>query len=115
MQIMLVLLVLAVLTLVTLAGIFVASLLLGGMLAASKRARLLAPVFLVVVPASAVGALIGGALVGYFAVQANSALIFLGPVGGLLAGGAAGLSVGTAGALVWWWRISRRNRQEIAS
>ena len=114
MQIVLVLLILAVLVVVTLAGILVGSLLLGGMLAATKRARIMAPVFLVVVPASAVGALAGGVLVGYFAVQANDNLVFLGPLGGLIIGGAAGLSVGTAGALFCWWRISRKKLPEVA-
>jgi len=107
------LIILAILTIVTLAGILVGSLLLGGMLAASKRARLVAPVFLVVVPASAIGALAGGVLVGYYSVKANDNLALLGPVGGLIAGGAAGLSVGTAGALFWWWRISRGARADV--
>jgi len=57
--------------------------------------------------------LVGGILVGYFAVRANDSLVLLGPLGGLVAGGAAGLSVGTAGALFWWWRIARMNREEI--
>ena len=107
MQIMLVLVILAVLAVVTLGGILVGSLLLGGMLVASKRARLIAPVFLVVAPAAVVGALAGGIVVGYFAVRADENLVLFGPLGGLIAGGAAGLSVGTAGALFWWWRISR--------
>ena len=107
MQIFALLIILAALVLVMLAGIFIASLLLGGMLFASQHGRLIAPVFLVVVPASAVGALVGGVLVGYFAARANDSLVFAGSFGGLVLGGAAGLSAGTAGALFWWWRLSR--------
>ena len=112
MQVFLVLLVLAVLVLVTLVGITISSLLLGGMLAATERARILAPVFLIVVPSTAIGALVGGILVGYLAVEANESAIFLGPLAGLIAGGAAGLSIGTAAALFWWWRKSRSRRVE---
>jgi hypothetical protein len=107
MQIFLVLLILAALVLITLAGVFISSLLLGGMLAASKKAQLLTPIFLVVIPAAAAGALLGGIVVGYFAIKANDNLILLGPLGGLIAGGAAGLSIGTVGALIWWRKIAR--------
>jgi hypothetical protein len=115
MPIMMMLLILAILVIVTLAGIFIGSLLLGGMLSASKMARLLAPIFLVVIPASAVGALTGGILVGYFAVKSNGDYVFVGTLGGLFAGGAAGLSVGTAVALFWYWRISLKNRKEAST
>jgi hypothetical protein len=111
MQIMAALFILALLILVTLIGVLIGSLLLGGMLGATKRARIIAPIFLVVIPVSVVGALAGGILIGYFAVKANDNLILLGPLGGIIAGGVAGLAVGIAGALFWWWRISRANRR----
>jgi hypothetical protein len=110
MQIMLLLVILAVLVVVTLFGIFIGSLLLGGMLSTSKVAKWLAPIFFIVVPMAAMGALAGGVLIGYLAVSADERLILIGPVGGLITGGASGLSVGTVIALLWWRRIARQNR-----
>src|SRR5947207_7532428 len=108
MAIVLVLLLLAVAALVTLAAILVGSLVFGGILVATSRARFLAPIFFVLIPSMVITTLLGGVIVGYFAVRTNENLIFLGPIGGLVLGGLIGLSVGLAGALFWWWRISRR-------
>jgi hypothetical protein len=107
MQIVLVLVVLAAAVLAMLGGVLVGSLLLGGMLSATKRARVFAPLFLLVIPGTVAGSLAGGIFIGYWAVKANENLIVLGPLGGLVVGGASGLGLGVAGALFWWWRMSR--------
>jgi hypothetical protein len=107
MQIFLLLVALAAAVLAMLGGVLAGSLLLGGMLSATKRARVFAPLFLLVIPGTAAGALAGGMFIGYWAIKANENLIFLGPLGGLVVGGAGGLGLGLAGALVWWWRMSR--------
>jgi hypothetical protein len=108
MQIIVILLVLAAAALVTLGAILVSSLVFGGILVATSRARVLVPIFFVLIPSTVVSTLLGGVAVGYFAVRANENLIFLGPLGGLLLGGVTGLSVGLVGALLWWWRMSHR-------
>ena len=107
MPIVIILLILAIAVLVTLGAILVGSLIFGGILLTTARARVLVPIFFVLVPVTVVGALVGGATVGYFSVRANENLIFLGPLGGLILGGITGLAVGLAGALFWWSRISR--------
>jgi hypothetical protein len=107
MAIALVLLILAVSVLVTLAAIISGSFIFGGVLLATARARVLVPIFFVIVPNTVVGALVGGVTVGYFLVRSNENLIFLGPLGGLVIGTIIGFTVGIAGALFWWWRMSR--------
>jgi hypothetical protein len=107
MAIVLVLLVIAAAVLLTLGAVFVGSLIFGGILLTTKRARVLVPVFFLIVPATLVGSLAGGVIIGYYSVRANENLIFLGPVGGLIAGGISGLLLGLGGALLWWWRMSR--------
>jgi len=115
MQIVVILLVLAAAALVTLGAILVSSLVFGGILVATSRARVLVPIFFVLVPSTVISSLLGGVTVGYFAVRANENLIFLGPLGGLILGGVTGLSVGLAGALFWWWRMSRRTHTPAES
>ena len=110
MQIIVILLILAAAALVTSGAILVGSLVFGGILVATSRARVLVPIFFVLIPATVVSAVLGGVTVGYFAVRSNDNFIFLGPLGGLLLGGVTGLAVGLAGALFWWWRMSRRPR-----
>jgi hypothetical protein len=107
MAIVLVLIVIAAVILLTLGAVFVGSLIFGGILLTTKRARVLVPVFFLIVPATLLGSLAGGVLIGYFSVRANENLIFLGPVGGLIVGGVAGLLLGLGGALLWWRRMSR--------
>lgn len=107
MQIILVLLILAAAVLLTLGAVLVGSLVLGGVFLCTKRARVLVPIFFLIVPATILSSLAGGVIVGYFSIRANENLVFLGPVGGLLAGGVAGLFLGLAGALIWWVRIAR--------
>jgi hypothetical protein len=110
MQIVLVLFLFAAAVLLMLGAGLVGSLILGGVFLSTKRARALAPIFLLIVPATITGALAGGVIVGYFSIRANESLLFLGPVGGLLSGGAAGLLLGLAGALIWWLRMARAAR-----
>jgi hypothetical protein len=107
MQIVLILLVLAAGVLLTLGAVFVGSLIFGGLLLYAKRAQIFVPIFFLIVPAMILGSLAGGIIVGYFAVRANENLIFLGPLGGLIIGGALGVSLGLIGAIFWWRRISR--------
>ena len=107
MQIVLILVVLAAAVLLTLGAVLIGSLVLGGVLASTKRTRFLVPVFFLLVPATVLGAVAGAVVVGYFAVKANDSLIFLGPLGGLVAGGIGGLLLGLVGALLWWRRMSR--------
>jgi hypothetical protein len=110
MQVIVILLILAAAALVTLGAILVSSLVFGGILVATSRARVLVPIFFVLIPSTIVSALLGGVTVGYFAVRANDNFIFLGPLGGLFLGGVTGLAVGFGGALFWWWRMSRGPR-----
>src|SRR5215216_3436680 len=98
MAIVLVLLVIAAAVLLTLGAVFVGSLIFGGILLTTKRARVLVPVFFLIVPATLLGSLAGGVIIGYYSVRANENLIFLGPVGGLVAGGVVGLLLGLVGA-----------------
>jgi hypothetical protein len=107
MAIVLVLLVIAAGVLLTLGAVFVGSLIFGGILLATKRARVLVPVFFLIVPATLIGSLAGAVIIGFYSVRANESLIFLGPVGGLVIGGIAGLLLGLGGALLWWLRMSR--------
>jgi hypothetical protein len=111
MQIVLVLFILAAAVLLTLGAVLVGSLILGGVLLCTKRIRALVPIFFLIVPATILGSLAGGIIIGYFSIRANENLVFLGPVGGLLAGGVAGLLLGVAGALIWWFRIARAAKQ----
>jgi hypothetical protein len=101
-QIVFVVLVLAAAVLLSLGAALV-----GGILLTTKRARVLVPVFFLLVPATILGALAGGLLVGYLAVKANQNLLFLGPLAGLILGGVVGLLFGLVGAVFWWWRMSR--------
>jgi hypothetical protein len=107
MQIVLVLLVIAAAVLVTLGAVLLGSLIFGGLLLHAKRARVLVPIFFLIVPATVLGSLAGGAIVGYLAIRANENSVFLGPLGGLAIGAVAGLLIGLAGAVFWWRRISR--------
>ena|SRR3569623_1512226 len=108
MQIVLILVVLAAAVLLTLGAVLIGSLVLGGVVVTTKRTRFLIPVFFLLVPATVLGAVAGAIIVGYFAVKANDSLIFLGPLGGLVAGGIGGMLLGAFGALFWWRRMSRR-------
>lgn len=107
MQIVLILVALAGAVLLTLGAVLAGSLVFGAILATTRRARVLVPVFVFLVPATILGAVAGAIIVGYFAVKMNDSLIFLGPLGGLVAGGIGGVSLGSAAALYWWWRLSR--------
>jgi hypothetical protein len=107
MQIVLVLLVIAAAVLVTLGAVLVGSLIFGGLLLRAKRARVLVPIFFLIVPATSLGSLAGGVIVGYLSIRANENLVFLGPLAGLAIGAVAGLLFGLAGAVLWWRRIFR--------
>ena len=112
---MLILLLLAVAAVMTLGTILVGSILSGGILVATSRARVLVPIFFVFIPVTIISTVIGGVAVGYFTIRADENLILLGPLGGLIVGGLAGIAVGLAGALIWWWRMSRRARTPAQS
>ena len=111
MQIVLVLLIVAAAVLLTLGAVLVGSLVLGGVFLCMELVRVLVPVFFLIVPATILGSLAGGVIVGYFSIRTNENLVFLGPVGGLLAGGLAGLFLGLAGALIWWVRIAHATKR----
>jgi hypothetical protein len=111
MQIVLVLIVIAAAVIATLCAVLVGSLIFGGLLLTNKRARVFAPIFFAIVPATVLGAAAGAVIVGYLLVRANDNLIFLGPLGGLVAGGVTGFALGLAGALFWWWRLSRNTNR----
>jgi hypothetical protein len=111
MAIVLVLVIMAAAVLLTLGAVFVGSLIFGGLLLCTKRARIFVPIFFLILPATILGSLAGGVILGYFAVQDNENLIFLGPLGGLIFGGVVGLSLGLLGALFWWWWISRAGKR----
>ena len=102
-----VLLVIAAAILLTLGAVFAGSLVFGGLLSCAKRTRILVPIFFLIIPATVLGSLAGGVIVGYIAIRANENLVFLGPLGGLIIGGVVGLSLGLAGAAFWWWRVLR--------
>jgi hypothetical protein len=108
MAIVLILLLLAIAAITTLAAILVGSFVFGSILLATSRARVLIPIFFVLIPVTVVSTLLGGVTVGYVAVRVDENFIFLGPLGGLIIGGVVGVAVGLAGALFWWWRMSRR-------
>ena len=112
MQIVLVLVVLAVAVLLTCGAVLLGSLLLGGILLTRKRARVLVPVFFLLIPATILGGLAGGVILGYLAVRANGSLSVLGPLGGLIAGAFAGCLLGTVGAVFWWRRMPRSDRAD---
>lgn len=113
MQIVLVLLLLAMVAVLVLTGAFVVSLIIGVVLSRLPRAKLFAPIFLLIIPSAAVGALTGGIVIGYFAVQYDDHLIFLGPLGGSMIGAGIGLIVGATLATIWWLR--RKTRQQLPS
>jgi hypothetical protein len=105
-QIIALLVVIWALIVATLAAVIVAALIVGGMLSTYPRARAFVPLFLIVIPATAIGALFGGLAVGILSVRVDDALVLLGPLFGLILGGAAGLAVGLVLALVQWRRMA---------
>ena len=107
MFIVLILLAMAIAVLLAIGAIMIGSLLIGGILYTLKRARILLPVFLIIIPTATLGSLVGGLFIGSFLARANDHLIFLGPVGGFIAGGVGGLLLGLSGAAWWWWRMWR--------
>jgi hypothetical protein len=113
MQIVLILLLLATAVLAVLVALLVGSLALGGLLLIFKPVRVLAPLFLLVVPAAVLGSLAGGVFVGYSAFKYDENLVFLGPLGGLVLGGIAGGALGLLGAMLWWWLAARRASRGI--
>ncbi len=112
MPIVVAILALALFILVALLGCLVASLLIGGLLSAT-RARVFAPIFLAVVPSTVAGALLGGIVLVLIALRTDDTLIVLGPIAGLVAGGLAGFFVGLALAL-FSWRRTRVNQPDGA-
>ena len=58
-------------------AIMIGSLLIGGILYTLKRARILLPVFLIIIPTATLGSLVGGLFIGSFLARANDHLIFL--------------------------------------
>ncbi|MGI8966855.1 MAG: hypothetical protein ACR2H1_12320 [Limisphaerales bacterium] len=111
MAIVLILLVMAAAVLLTVGAVFVGSLLFGGFLLCTKRARVLVPIFFLIVPATVLGSLAGSVIVGYFAIRSNENLIFLGPLGGLVVGGIIGFLLGLVGVAFWWGRIAGTSKQ----
>ena len=107
MQVILLLLFLAAVTVLTLLGTLTISFLMGVVLSRFPKAKAIAPIFFIAVPASAIGALAGGIGIGYLAIRYNEHLIFLGPMGGIIIGGVVGLTVGTGVAGIWWLRRSK--------
>jgi hypothetical protein len=102
MQIMLVLFLLAVAGVLGLGGAFVISLVVGIVVSRTGGGKPFAPIFLLMIPSAAIGALSGGVAMGCWAVQHNDNLILLGPLGGIVIGGAIGLLAGTTLAAIWW-------------
>ena len=109
MQIVIVLLLLVVAVVLALVGAFSISLLLGVVLSRFPKAKPFAPVFILIIPCVAIGALSGGAGIGYLAIQHDENLTFLGPLGGIIIGGVVGLLVGTGLAVIW---CSRRKQAQ---
>jgi hypothetical protein len=103
MAIVVVLVVMALAVAVGLVVLFVGSLVAGALLSRTRLPRVLTAIFLFAIPAGALGAAVGVIGIGYLAVQRNENLIFLGPLGGLVVGGVAGL-LGGAGAGALWAR-----------
>jgi hypothetical protein len=114
MAIVLVLFAIAASVLFTLGAVLIGSLVLGGLLLNVKWAQVFLPIFFVIIPTWVVGSIAGAVIIGQVAVQSNPSLIFLGPLGGLVLGGAAGLLLGTLGAVFWWRRASLSVRNEKA-
>lgn len=113
MQIVLILLLLATAAVGVLIALLVGSLALGGLLLIFRPVRVLAPLFLLVVPAAALGSLAGGVFVGYSAIKTDEHLLLLGPLSGLFLGGIAGGALGLLGAMLWWWLAARRASRRI--
>jgi hypothetical protein len=110
MQIILVLFLLGIIALLALVGSLFISLILGIVLSCFPRAKPVAPVFLLIIPSVAIGALFGGVGIGYFAVQHDEHLIFLGPLGGIVIGGIVGFLLGLGLAIIWWFRRKKVQR-----
>jgi len=115
MQIILVLLFLAAVAVLALLGTLTISLLVGVILSRFPKAKAIAPVFLTIIPAGAIGALAGGVGIGYLAVRHNEHLILLGPLGGTIIGGVVGLTLGTGLAGAWWHRRNKTQQNTPAN
>ncbi|HMK76187.1 MAG TPA: hypothetical protein VK568_08410 [Thermodesulfobacteriota bacterium] len=115
MQIVLVLLFLAAVAVLALSGTLTISLLVGVLLSRFPKAKPIAPVFVSIIPAGAIGALAGGVGIGYIAVRYDEHLVFLGPLGGIIIGGLIGLIVGTGLAGTWWYRRKRAQQNSPAN
>ena len=101
---MFIMIVFVVLALAVIGGLtfaFVTSLILGVVLTKTKTPSLLAAGFLFAIPGAVVGAAVGAVVIGYLAYQANQSAIVLGPLAGLLVGGAAGGGSGAIAGVAW--------------
>jgi len=110
MPIVLMLVALAALIVACLFGAFAVSLILGTVLTRSERGKRIAPLFLIVLPTSVIGAVVGGIGLGYLAYSLNESLIFLGPLGGVLLGGGVGLVLGAIVAVFWSTKVRKVSR-----
>ena len=78
--------------------------------AAFKQTRLISPIFLVVLPATLLGALAGCFGLGYLLItRVGESLLLWGPFLGLMVGPGVGAAFGVAVSAFIWWRAGRRH------
>jgi hypothetical protein len=89
-------------------GVFVATLIAGVGLACVRQTRFLAPVFLLIIPLTALGAVGGAFGIGACLIRLNGDLLFWGPALGLVVGSIIGSATGSFFAAIIWWRAYRK-------
>ena len=115
MMIVLILAALAALVLIACVGVAVVTLVIGVGTVSFKQTRVVAPIFLLIIPLAALGALAGCFGLGAYLVKLNDNLLFWGPVLGLFVGGCAGGLLGVAVSSIIWWRAFRRRNATAAA
>ena len=111
MMIVLVLAAMVVIVVMACVGVAAGAVVVGVGAAWWGRTRVLAPVFLLVIPLAALGALAGCFGIGAYLVRhVDWNLVVWGPVLGLVLGGWAGGLMGVGCSGVIWWRAARRCR-----
>ena len=95
-------------------GAAIAALLIGVAAASFKQTKFIAPIFLLILPLAALGALAGClGLGGYLIRHVNENLVLWGPAAGLFVGACAGGLLGLALSAGIWWRAFRRIRSGV--
>ena len=85
---------------------------MGIILSRFPKVKQIAPVFTLIIPFGALGALAGGVGFSYLAIEHDNSLVFLGFLGGIIIGGIVGLFVGTIFASIWWFCMKKTAKRD---